>query len=109
MGFTHLKIKIMFETSKVVEKKIKKHKKQFKRLHCQRFKRVSANWRRPRGIDNPDRKRMNGGVALPRVGFRTAKIHRYRDKNNLKRVTVQNAEDIKMLASCTNEYCGEFS
>merc|ERR1719342_882052 len=99
----------MFETKAVTTRKLKKRGKQFKRLHSQRFKRVDASWRRPRGIDNIDRKFMNGGVAIPKIGYRTSKEHRFRDKNNMKRVTIYNAEDIKAIANSSNEYCGEFS
>eukprot|EP00477_Mikrocytos_mackini_P000083 GAHX01000087.1.p1 GENE.GAHX01000087.1~~GAHX01000087.1.p1 ORF type:complete len:149 (-),score=31.49 GAHX01000087.1:32-433(-) len=90
-------------------KKIKKRNKQFTRLHSTRFHRVKANWRRPRGIDNKDRKHMNGGVALPSIGYRTDKKYRFRDENNLKRVTISDKKDLEMIAMHKHDYCGEFS
>ena len=99
----------MAEAVRVLTKKIKKRTKQFKRLHSTVFMRVKASWRKPRGIDNPDRKHMNGGVALPSVGYGTDKVHKFRDNNGYKRVTIQNADDLKMIACQKAEYCGEFS
>jgi ribosomal protein L32E len=46
---------------------VKKRTKHFDRHQSDRFMRVDPSWRKPKGIDNPMRRRFKGQAVMPKV------------------------------------------
>ena len=53
------------KTKKIIKKRVKK----FIRVDGERFMTVPLNWRRPRGIDNPARRRFRGSKKCAKIGY----------------------------------------
>lgn len=52
-----------------VRKVLKGKKPQFKRAACHKFKRLDANWRRPRGTQGKQRRKYKAKGALVQAGY----------------------------------------
>jgi len=88
---------------KIVKKKTNK----FKRFHSDRYARVSESWRKPRGIDNPMRRRFKGQSVMPSIGFGTKYTHRHILPNGFRKVVVHNVREVEVLMMQNQRYCAE--
>src|SRR3989454_11208156 len=52
-----------------LRKKLAKHRPDFIRQESWRYVRLAENWRKPKGIDNHQRKQKKGWPALVRIGY----------------------------------------
>jgi large subunit ribosomal protein L32e len=59
-----------------IRKKVSQHRPDFIRQESWRYVRLSANWRKPKGIDNHQRKQKKGWPALVKIGYGGPKIAR---------------------------------
>ena len=82
-----------------------KSKLTFKRHHCDRYKRVKAAWRYPRGIDNRLRKQYSGMQQLPQIKFKKPSVIRNLLPNGMYEVIVQNLKDLNALISVNKRFC----
>jgi large subunit ribosomal protein L32e len=57
-------------------KKISERRPKFRRQESWRYKRLAANWRKPKGIDNKMRLQVSGVPALVKIGYRGPKASR---------------------------------
>ena len=72
----------------------KRKKPKFKRQESWRYKRVKANWRKPRGIDSKMRKKVKGWPPSPKAGYRSSKKTRGLHPSGYGEIHVQAVEDL---------------
>merc|ERR1711862_10817 len=93
--------------------KVKKvHKRTKKFIRCEKEDypgRLKATWRKPRGLDNPARRRLRGAKPLVKIGYGSNKRTRHVLPNGLKKVLVSNERDLEMLLMNNRTYCGELA
>ena len=60
-----------------IRKQVSDNRPKFIRPESWRYKRLETNWRKPKGVDNHQRKQKSRGrPGLPKVGYRGPKIAR---------------------------------
>jgi large subunit ribosomal protein L32e len=57
-------------------KKISERRPKFRRQESWRYKRLAANWRKPKGIDNKMRLQVSGVPSLVKIGYRGPRASR---------------------------------
>ena len=92
-----------------VKRKIAKRTKHFDRPYSDRFMRLGKSWRRPRGIDNPIRRRYRGMKKMAKIGFGTDKTTRYQLPNGFKKLLIKNLADLDVLLMNNRKFCGEIA
>lgn len=88
---------------------VKKHRKQFKRHHSDRYMRVGESWRKPKGIDSPVRLQYRGNIVQPNVGYGSNKKTRYLMPSGHKAFLVKNLKDLDVLLMHTRSYAAEIA
>merc|ERR1711915_387505 len=76
---------------------IKKRTKRFIRHQSDRFVKVKANWRKPKGIDNRVRRRFKGQYLMPNIGYGSAKKTRHLCPDGFKKFVVRNVKELEVL------------
>ena len=71
---------------------IKKRAKKFTRHQSDRYKKLSRNWRKPKGIDNRVRRRFKGMYIMPNIGFGSAKTTKHMLPTGFRKVLVHNVK-----------------
>lgn len=89
--------------------KLYKKKPSFIRHHSDRYKRVKPSWRRPRGIDSKVRRHCKGERTMPGKRFMKPAIIKYLLPNGMRKVTINNVNDLEPLISLNRFYCGEIA
>merc|ERR1711910_30882 len=56
---------------------VKKRTKKFTRHQSDRYKKLSRNWRKPKGIDNRVRRKFKGMYIMPNIGYGSAKTTKH--------------------------------
>ncbi|KAI9202092.1 ribosomal protein L32e [Polychytrium aggregatum] len=88
---------------------IKKRRASFNRFHSERFMRVDASWRKPRGIDNRVRRRFKGNIAMPKIGYGSNAATRHLLPNGFKKFVVSNVADLELLLMHNRAYVAEIA
>lgn len=88
---------------------VKKHPKQFKRHHSDRYKRVGDSWRKPKGIDSAVRRRFRGTVRMPKIGYGSNKKTRHLMPSGHKAFLVSNLAELEILVLQTKTYAAEIA
>ncbi|KAA8916791.1 hypothetical protein TRICI_001089 [Trichomonascus ciferrii] len=88
---------------------VKKHKKQFKRHHSDRYMRVGESWRKPKGIDSCVRRRFRGTISMPKIGYGSNKKTRHMAPSGHKSFLVSNPADVDLLLLHTKSYAAEIA
>merc|ERR1712122_117295 len=93
------------------KKIVRKRNKRFIRHQSDRFMRVDASWRKPRGIDSRVRRRFKGQYIMPSIGYGTkaADRHRCKDQKNFKRFVVNNVAELEVLMMNNRVFCAEIA
>jgi large subunit ribosomal protein L32e len=78
-------------------KKISNRRPKFKRQESWRYKRLSANWRKPDGIDNKMRKQFSGVPPLVKIGYGGPKLARGLHPSGYIDNLVYNVNDVSIL------------
>ena len=86
---------------------MKKRTAKFNRFNSDRLVRLGASWRKPKGIDNPLRRRFLGMPTAPKIGFRTNKKHRHLLPNGFFGFRVQNVKELDLLLMHNRTYAAE--
>jgi len=78
--------------------KVHQSKPEFKRYESWRYKRLETSWRKPKGVDNHQRKQKSRGrPGLPKVGYRGPKIARGLHPSGFTDNLVYNINDLDNL------------
>ncbi|KAG5950532.1 60S ribosomal protein L32 [Claviceps sorghi] len=88
---------------------VKKRTARFNRHQSDRFKCLSASWRKPKGIDNRVRRRFRGTQAMPSIGYGTNKKTRYMMPSGHKSFLVNNVKDVELLMMHNRSYAAEIA
>ncbi|KAL8519487.1 hypothetical protein ACS0TY_010426 [Phlomoides rotata] len=80
---------------KIVKKRVKK----FKRHQSDRWVSVKTNWRRPKGIDSPVRRKFKECTLMSNIGYGT-KRHKF---------VVHNVKELEVLMMHNRIYCAEIA
>jgi len=91
------------------KKKVVKRTKKFARHQSDRFKRLDASWRRPRGIDSAVRRRFHGRPNIVSIGFGTEAKMRHVLPNGFKKFRVQNVRELELLLMHNRTYAAEIA
>ena len=83
-----LRVNMVVPTQK--RKLIKKRTKKFIRHQSDRYVKVKANWRKPKGIDNRVRRRFKGQYLMPSIGYGTNAKTRHCMPDGFKKFVVHN-------------------
>ncbi|KAI9594683.1 60S ribosomal protein L32 [Syncephalis fuscata] len=88
---------------------VKKRTKRFARHQSDRFLRVDASWRKPKGIDNRVRRRFKGQIAMPNIGYGSNKKTRHLMPSGFKKFLVSNVKELEMLMMQNRTYAAEIA
>jgi len=80
-----------------LRKKLAKHRPDFIRQESWRYVRLAENWRKPKGIDNHQRKQKKGWPALARIGYGGPKASRGLHPSGYTDNLVYNVKDLEKL------------
>jgi large subunit ribosomal protein L32e len=80
-----------------LRKKVSQHRPDFIRQESWRYVRLSSNWRKPKGIDNHQRKQKRGWPALVKIGYGGPKIARGLHPSGYTDNLVYNLKDLEKL------------
>jgi len=83
---------------------IKKRTNRFIRHQSDLYKRLHMSWRRPKGIDNTQRRRFKGTQRMPRIGYGSAQKTKYRNPDGFYPFVVTNTRDLEMLLMHNRKY-----
>lgn len=90
---------------KIIKKRIKK----FVRFESEDFPGISSSWRRPRGIDNPVRRRFRGNRKMAKIGFGSDKKTRHLVPSGFKKFLVTNPRELDILLMNNKTYAAEIA
>jgi len=79
-------------------KQVSEHRPKFVRPESWRYKRLETNWRKPKGVDNHQRKQKSRGrPGLVKIGYATPTIARGLHPSGYTDNLVHNATDLEKL------------
>mmetsp|Transcript_12173 Transcript_12173/g.1839 ORF Transcript_12173/g.1839 Transcript_12173/m.1839 type:complete len:115 (+) Transcript_12173:75-419(+) len=90
---------------KIIKKRIKK----FVRFESEDFAGISSSWRRPRGIDNPVRRRFRGHRKMAKIGFGSDKKTRHITPTGFRKFLITNPRELDILLMNNKTYAAEFA
>ncbi|KAI8930200.1 ribosomal protein L32e [Entophlyctis helioformis] len=88
---------------------VKKRTKKFARHQSDRYKKLDASWRKPKGIDNRVRRRFKGQIAMPKIGYGSNANTRHVLPNGFKKFLVSNVQDLELLLMHNRVYAAEIA
>lgn len=86
---------------------VKKRTKRFIRHKSDQYDRLKPSWRKPRGIDNPVRRRFRGNRPMPKIGYGSNKSTRHLMPNGMKRFLIHNIKELELLLMHNSTYAAE--
>merc|ERR1712244_127677 len=98
-------------TSNYEEENCQKRVKKFIRHQSDRYKKLSTNWRKPKGIDNRVRRKFKGQYLMPSLGYGSdAKTrHCMRDHHGFKKLVVNNIQELEVLMMTNRTFAAEIA
>ncbi|ELK38660.1 60S ribosomal protein L32 [Myotis davidii] len=90
-------------------KTVKKRTKKFIQLQSDRYVKIKRNWRKPRGIDNKVRRRLNGQILMPNIGYGSNKKTEHMLPSGFRKFLVHNVKELEVLLMCNKSYCAEIA
>jgi len=91
---------------KILKKRIKK----FLRYEYEDYPgRLKATWRRPRGIDNPVRRRFKGQRPMAKIGYGSDRVTRHLLPSGFKKFLIHSQKELEILLMNNTVYAGEIA
>merc|ERR1712055_1018747 len=100
---------IMAITPASKPKIVKKRTKKFTWDQSDRYKKLSRNWRKPKGIDNRVRRRFKGIYKMPNIGYGSAKLTKHMLPTGFRKVLVHNVKELEVLMMQNKKFCAEIA
>ncbi|KAI9347610.1 ribosomal protein L32e [Obelidium mucronatum] len=88
---------------------VKKRTNPFTRHQSDRYKKIDASWRKPKGIDNRVRRRFKGQIAMPKIGYGSNKITKHLLPSGFRKFLVSNVADLDLLLMHNRSYAAEIA
>merc|ERR1739847_29921 len=88
---------------------VKKRTKKFTRHQSDRYKKLSRNWRKPKGIDNRVRRKFKGMYLMPNIGYGSAKTTKHMLPTGFRKVLVHNIKELEVLMMQNKKFCAEIA
>merc|ERR1711872_463972 len=83
---------------------VKKRMKKFIRHQSDRYVKVKANWRKPKGIDNIVRRRFKGQYLMPSIGYGSNKKTKHVCPDGFKHFRIRNVDELEVLLMMNRQY-----
>merc|ERR1712214_160897 len=113
MGLFHLSVFIRSTTMAITPaskpKIVKKRTKKFTRHQSDRYKKLTRNWRKPKGIDNRVRRKFKGMYLMPNIGYGSAKTTKHMLPIGFRKVLVHNIKELEVLMMQNKKFCAEIA
>ncbi len=81
---------------------IKSRTPYFRRFESWRYMRLDYPWRKPKGIDNHQRKSIKGWPHLVKIGYRVPKEVRYLHPSGYRDILIHNMKELEALSAETD-------
>merc|ERR1712223_1130297 len=88
---------------------VKKRTKKFTRHQSDRYKKLTRNWRKPKGIDNRGRRRFKGMYLMPNIGYGSAKTTKHMLPIGFRKVLVHNIKELEVLMMQNKKFRAEIA
>merc|ERR1711881_556069 len=88
---------------------VKKRSKKFTRHQSDRYKKLTRNWRKPKGIDNRVRRKFKGMYVMPNIGYGSAKATKHMLPTGFRKVLVHNVKELEVLMMQNKKFCAEIA
>merc|ERR1712066_790942 len=88
---------------------VKKRTKKFTRHQSDRYKKLTRNWRKPKGIDNRVRRKFKGMYVMPNIGYGSAKATKHMLPTGFRKVLVHNVKELVVLMMQNKKFCAEIA
>merc|ERR1739844_132220 len=88
---------------------VKKRTKKFTRHQSDRYKKLTRNWRKPKGIDNRVRRKFKGMYVMPNIGYGSAKATKHMLPTGFRKVLVHNVKELEVLMMQNKKFCAEIA
>merc|ERR1712099_75415 len=88
---------------------VKKRTKKFIRHQSDRYKKLTRNWRKPKGIDNRVRRKFKGMYLMPNIGYGSAKTTKHMLPIGFRKVLVHNIKELEVLMMQNKKFCAEIA
>ncbi|XP_045383975.1 60S ribosomal protein L32-like [Lemur catta] len=93
----------------VKPKIIKKRTRKFIWHQSDQYVKIKRNWQKPRGIDNRVRRRFNGQILMPNIGYGSNKKTKHMLPSGFHKFLVHNVKELEVLLMCNKSYCAEIA
>merc|ERR1712227_85097 len=97
------------DTSKLKMKIVKKRTKKFIRHQSDRYVKVKANWRKPKGIDSRVRRRFKGQYLMPSIGYGSNKKTKHVCPDGFKKFVIHNISELEVLLMQNKTFSAEIA
>merc|ERR1712011_64382 len=87
----------------------KKRTKKFTRHQSDKYKKLTRNWRKPKGIDNRVRRKFKGMYLMPNIGYGSAKTTKHMLPIGFRKVLVHNIKELEVLMMQNKKFCAEIA
>ncbi|KAJ3134254.1 60S ribosomal protein L32 [Physocladia obscura] len=88
---------------------VKKRTNKFNRHQSDRYVKIDASWRKPKGIDNRVRRRFKGQIAMPKIGYGSNQKTKHLLPNGFKKFIVNKVGDLDLLLMHNRSYAAEIA
>merc|ERR1712048_131143 len=110
MGLFHQNLEANMAITPASRPKIvKKRTKKFTRHQSDRYKKLTRNWRKPKGIDNRVRRKFKGMYVMPNIGYGSAKATKHMLPTGFRKVLVHNIKELEVLMMQNKKFCAEIA
>ncbi|XP_054564718.1 60S ribosomal protein L32-like [Eptesicus fuscus] len=86
-----------------------KRTKEFIRHQSDRYVKIKRNWWKPGGIDNGVRRRFQGQILMPNIGYGSNRKTRHTLPSGCRKFPVLNVKELQVLLMRNKSYCADCS